>query len=212
MTFTLGTARGGICAGSPWLSLVGLQHVYPSYSSSNDLDHRLRSQHLVSRLLSICAPLNELSLFFSSTIIQDLLTLPEAGSALMTYFYFDLRDLDKQHRRNLLPSLIPLSSQSRPYYNIISRLYSAHDHGTEKPSDSAPIKCFEDSDMVTIPNQQSGHSIFDALDECQNWPGIPSPPSRVLRLSRSSFIFNFRIFIYASLADRSSISELTLYL
>ncbi|KAH9009821.1 hypothetical protein EDB84DRAFT_1570969 [Lactarius hengduanensis] len=39
-----------------------------------------------------------------SAIVQDIVTLSEAGSASMAYFYFDFRDLDKQHIRNLLPS------------------------------------------------------------------------------------------------------------
>jgi hypothetical protein len=72
---------GGIYA--EWKSLAlscgSTANICSSHSSPND--HRLRSQHLVSRLLSICAPLNELTLFSSSTINH--LTLREAGSALM---------------------------------------------------------------------------------------------------------------------------------
>ncbi|KAH9073508.1 hypothetical protein EDB83DRAFT_2516386 [Lactarius deliciosus] len=43
------------------------------------------------------------SLPSNPTIIQDILTLRDAGPALMAYFYFDFRDLDKQHRRNSQP-------------------------------------------------------------------------------------------------------------
>ncbi|KAH9069542.1 hypothetical protein EDB83DRAFT_2674271 [Lactarius deliciosus] len=39
-----------------------------------------------------------------SAIIDNLTTLCEAGSGSMAYLYFDFRDLDKQARRNLLPS------------------------------------------------------------------------------------------------------------
>ncbi|KAH9019914.1 hypothetical protein EDB83DRAFT_2528063 [Lactarius deliciosus] len=39
-------------------------------------------------------------------IIDDLTTLCEAGSGSMAYFYFDFRDIDKQARRGLLPSLL----------------------------------------------------------------------------------------------------------
>ncbi|KAH9024189.1 hypothetical protein EDB85DRAFT_2150624 [Lactarius pseudohatsudake] len=87
-----------------------------------------------------------------STVIQDILTLREAGSASMAYFYFDFRDLDKQHRRNLLPSLlIQLSAQSRSCCDILSRLHSAYDNGGQKPSDSVMIQCLKD--MLMIPNQ-----------------------------------------------------------
>ena len=100
---------------------------------------------------------------------------------MMAYFYFDFRDLDKQHRRNLLPSLlIQLSAQSRPCCDILSRLYSAHDNGTQKPSDSAMIKCLKD--MIALPHLQPVYIILDALDECPNWPGIPSPREQVLAL------------------------------
>ncbi|KAH9175546.1 hypothetical protein EDB89DRAFT_1903675 [Lactarius sanguifluus] len=122
-----------------------------------------------------------LTLLSSSTIIQDIASLREAESALMVYFYFDFRDLDKQHRRNLLPSLlIQLSAQSRPCCDILSHLYSAHDNGEQKPSDSVMIRCLKD--MLTILNPQPVYIILDALDECPNWPGIPSPREQVLAL------------------------------
>ncbi|KAN0130216.1 hypothetical protein V8E53_011973 [Lactarius tabidus] len=116
-----------------------------------------------------------------SAIIQDVARLREAGSALMAYFYFDFRDLDKQHRRNLLPSLlIQLSSQSRPCCDILSRLYSAHGNGAQKPSNGEMIQCLKD--MLAFPHSQPVYIILDALDECPNWPGIPSAREQVLEL------------------------------
>ncbi|KAH9016970.1 hypothetical protein EDB84DRAFT_708109 [Lactarius hengduanensis] len=116
-----------------------------------------------------------------STVIQDILTLREAGSASMAYFYFDFRDLDKQHRRNLLPSLlIQLSAQSRSCCDILSRLHTAYDNGGQKPSDSVMTQCLKD--MLMIPNQGPVYIILDALDECPNSSGIPSPREQVLRL------------------------------
>ncbi|KAH9059054.1 hypothetical protein EDB87DRAFT_1832309 [Lactarius vividus] len=48
-----------------------------------------------------------------SAIIQDITALWEAGLASMAYFYFDFKDTDKQHLRDLLPSLLTqLSSRS----------------------------------------------------------------------------------------------------
>ena len=99
----------------------------------------------------------------------------------MAYFYFDFKDLDKQHGRNLLPSLlIQLTAQSRPCCDILSRLYSAHDNGERKPNDSVMIRCLKE--MLTIPNTLPVYIIMDALDECPNWPGIPSPREEVLAL------------------------------
>jgi hypothetical protein len=69
----------------------------------------------------------------------------------MTYFYFDFRDLEKQNRRNLLLSLLfQLSSQSRPCCDILSRLYSAHDNGAQKPGDDAMVQCLKD--MLVLPH------------------------------------------------------------
>ncbi|KAI9453270.1 hypothetical protein BJY52DRAFT_1083587, partial [Lactarius psammicola] len=116
-----------------------------------------------------------------STIIQDIVNLREAGSALVAYFYFDFRDLDKQHRRNLLPSLlIQLSAQSRPCCDILSSLYSSHDNGAQRPSDSVMIRCLKD--MLMVSNSWPVYIILDALDECPNSSGIPSPRGQVLAL------------------------------
>ena len=99
----------------------------------------------------------------------------------MAYFYFDFRDLEKQHRRNLLPSLlIQLSAQSRPCHDVLSLLYSAHDNGAQKASDSKMIQCLKN--MLALPHSQPVYIVLDALDECPNWPGIPSPREQVIDL------------------------------
>jgi hypothetical protein len=117
----------------------------------------------------------------SSAIIQDIQTLRRAGLASMAYFYFDFRDLDKQNRRNLLPSLlVQLSAQSIPCCDLLYRLYLEHDNGTQKPSDAALTQCLKD--MLTIPDQLPVYIILDALDECPNSFGIPSPREQVLTL------------------------------
>ena len=43
--------------------------------------------------------------FVSSTIIQDIKPICDAGQASMAYFYFDFRDIKKQHWRGLRVSL-----------------------------------------------------------------------------------------------------------
>ena len=59
----------------------------------------------------------------SSTIIQDIEAICETGQASMGYFYFDFRDVNKQHWRDLVPSLlIQLSSRSNPRCDMLSHL------------------------------------------------------------------------------------------
>ncbi|KAH9031124.1 hypothetical protein EDB85DRAFT_1383364 [Lactarius pseudohatsudake] len=125
-----------------------------------------------------------------SVIVQDIVTLSEAGLASMAYFYFDFRDLDKQHIRHLLPSiLIQLSSQSDPRRDILSRLYLVHDNGEKKPRVGVMTQCLRD--MLTIPDQRPIYIILDALDECPNSSGIPSPREQVVALVKD--LVNLRL-------------------
>ncbi|KAH8979076.1 hypothetical protein EDB92DRAFT_2074122, partial [Lactarius akahatsu] len=125
-----------------------------------------------------------------SAIVQDIVALSEAGSASMAYFYFDFRDLNKQHIRNLLPSLlIQLSAQSDPRRDILSRLYLAHDNGEKKPRVAVMTQCLRD--MLTIPDQRPIYIILDALDECPNSSGIPSPREQVVALVKD--LVNLRL-------------------
>jgi hypothetical protein len=99
----------------------------------------------------------------------------------MAYFYFDFRDVDKQSRRDLLPSLlIQLAARSDPFCDILAQLYKEHDDGTHQPSDNALIRCLKD--MLTLPNQVPVYLILDALDECPNISGVPSTREQVLDL------------------------------
>ena len=126
---------------------------------------------------------------FSSMIVECIESLCEAQSALMAYFYFDSKGLDKQRRRNLLPSLlIQLSTRSRSYCDILSRLYSAHHNGRKKPSDGDMMQCLKD--MLALPQTQPIYIILDALDECPNWPGIPSAREQVLELIKGFISFH----------------------
>ena len=97
----------------------------------------------------------------------------------MAYFYFDFRDVDKQRLSNLLPSLlIQLSASSDPCCDILSRLYSAHKHGVQKPNDRAMVECLKE--MLTIEAQAPIYIIMDALDECPITSTILSPREEVL--------------------------------
>ena len=80
----------------------------------------------------------------------------------MGYFYFDFRDANKQHWRDLVPSLlIQLSSRSNLRCEILSRLYSIHDNGARQPSDDLLIRCLEE--MLTLPDEGPTYLIIDAM-------------------------------------------------
>jgi hypothetical protein len=116
----------------------------------------------------------------SSTIIQDMKEICDAGQASMAYFYFDFRDINKQHWRDLITSLLTqLSSRSGPRCDILSRLYSKHDDGAQQPSDETLQRCLKE--MLTLPDKRPIYLIIDALDECSNISGIPSDRNRVLQ-------------------------------
>ena len=97
----------------------------------------------------------------------------------MAYFYCDFRDTSKQSRRDLLPSLvIQLSARSDPYCDILCSLHLKLDSGAKKPSDDDLIKCLKS--MVALPDQPPVYIIIDALDECPDSSGLPTPREQVL--------------------------------
>ena len=117
----------------------------------------------------------------SSTVIQDIEAMCEAGNASMAYFYFDFRDAKKQSLRDLVSSLLTqLSAHSEPRCDILSKLYSAHDEGEKQPSDSKLTECLKK--MVTLHDQHPTYVIIDGLDECPSTLGIPSHRETVLEL------------------------------
>jgi hypothetical protein len=149
------------------------------------MDHTLgsglRQEHSMVCRSSNLAVLGNLWLLSSSAIINDVTTLCEAGSTSIAYFYFDFRDVDKQARRNLLPSLlVQLSIRSDAFCDVHSRLYEKHDNGARQPSDQALTQCLKE--MLTLPNQGPVYLILDALDECPDTSDVPSPREQVLDL------------------------------
>ena len=99
----------------------------------------------------------------------------------MAYFYFDFRDINKQHSRDLIPSLLTqLFAQSSPCCNILSRLHSDHRNGAQQPNDDALKRCL--IEMLTVRDHHPIYLIMDALDECPDTSEVPSPRSRVLQL------------------------------
>jgi len=117
----------------------------------------------------------------SSTIIEDIEDMCEAGLASLAYFYFDVRDTAKQDIRGLLTSLlVQLSARSDLYCKTLSTLYYEHDSGLQQPSGDVLTQGLKD--MLTIPKQGPIYIIMDAVDECPNKSGTSSPRESVLGL------------------------------
>ncbi|KAN0130291.1 hypothetical protein V8E53_011914 [Lactarius tabidus] len=122
----------------------------------------------------------------SSAVVQDIMTLRDAGLASMAYFYFyfDFRDTDKQNRRSLLLSLLSqLSARSNLCCDILHRAFVTHDNGAHKPTDDVLIQCLKKT--LTFSNGHPIYIIMDALDECPNTFGMPTPRELVLNLVKA---------------------------
>jgi hypothetical protein len=102
----------------------------------------------------------------------------------VTYFYCDFRDEDKQNCRNLLLSIISqLCAQSNLCCDTLCHIYSAHGDGARKPSDETLTRCL--TEMVSLPVQVPIYIVVDALDECPNNTGMPTPREEVLDLVKN---------------------------
>ena len=116
----------------------------------------------------------------SSSIVEDIAALCKAGQASMCYFYFDFRDIRKQHWHDLVRSLLTqLSNRSGPCCDSLSRLYEEHEVGAQQPSDRSLEQNLKE--MITL-HEPPIYLMIDALDECSNTSGIPSSRERVLFL------------------------------
>ena len=132
---------------------------------------------LVSIFSIIIKCLTEVAI--SSSIIEDIKVLQKTGSAYLAYFYCDFRDKDKQSRRNLVFSILwQLATQSDLCCDFLSRLYSEHDDGIRKPGDGVLTRLLKE--MLLLPTQCSVYLIIDALGECPNNSGMPTPREGVL--------------------------------
>ena len=81
----------------------------------------------------------------------------------------------------LLPSLIiQLSARSDPYCDILSALHLKLDGGTKKPGEDELMECLKG--MIALPDQPPVFIIIDALDECPDSSGLPTPREQVLDL------------------------------
>ncbi|KAH8987658.1 ankyrin repeat-containing domain protein [Lactarius hatsudake] len=125
-----------------------------------------------------------------SAIIQRIVSLCDDGRASVAYFYFDFRDDNKKHLHDLLPSLLfQFAAHSVPCCDLISRIYSTHGKGTQKPSDEVLINCL--TNVLSAMTQDPIYIIVDALDECPNTSGVRPPRERVLSLIKD--LINLRL-------------------
>jgi hypothetical protein len=133
-----------------------------------------RARHFIS-------PFRIADILTRSTIIEEITRMREAGLASMANFYFDFRDSSKQDVRGAVSSLLTqLSARSDACCDILERLYKTHDTGSKEPSEDALRECLKI--MLTLEDQGPIFLVFDAIDECPNSTGTPSPRENVLEL------------------------------
>jgi hypothetical protein len=118
-----------------------------------------------------------------------------SGLAALAIFYFEFGEDKKQEHRGLLSSvLFQLCDQSDLYYDILSIFYSTHGNGEQSPSDRELAWSLKE--LLDPPGQAPVYLIIDALDECQNTTGMPTPREQVLDLVEeliTSQLTNLRI-------------------
>jgi len=117
----------------------------------------------------------------SSTIIQDIEHISDAGSAYLAYYFFDFKDARKQDTRGFLSSiLVQLCCQSTSFCKILRELFSEHQHGSKQPSVSALKQCLEK--ILKLSRKFPLYIVIDALDECPDTSGLQSSREEVLEL------------------------------
>jgi hypothetical protein len=117
----------------------------------------------------------------SSSIVKDVHAMCQTGLATLAFFYFDFRDIGKQDARSLLSSLvIQLCHESDKFSEILSSLHSTHSNGTRQPSEDALLEFLKD--MLNLRGQGEVYIVIDALDECPNVSGYPTPREQILKI------------------------------
>jgi hypothetical protein len=123
----------------------------------------------------------KLTSLLSSAIIEDIDAMRKAGLASMAYFYCDFKDNYKQSRLDMIPSLLTqLSARSDRCCDILSHLYSTYNRGAQMPTGSVLTECLKE--MLSLPGPNPIYIIIDAIDECPDIPGVPSPREDTLEL------------------------------
>jgi hypothetical protein len=151
----------------------------------------------------------ELTVSASATIIKEIEMMRKSGLASLAMFYHDFREDKKKNLRGLLSSvLVQLCRQSDSYCDILSKLYSDHENGSQDPSDDELVQCLQD--LLEVPGQAPIYLIIDALDECPNTSAVPSPREKVLTLVKQlieSRLANLHICVTVETCDVRLSSE-----
>jgi hypothetical protein len=102
----------------------------------------------------------------------------------LAFFYFDPKDDAKRHLRGLLSSiLIQLCNKSNDCWSLLSQLYADHNEGSEVPSEDTLAEFLKYT--LNLLREVTVYLVVDALDECLNTIGTPSPREKVLDLLRN---------------------------
>jgi NADH:ubiquinone oxidoreductase subunit E len=112
---------------------------------------------------------------YSSAVIKHIISFHDARQASLAFFYFDFRDEEKkQDLCNFVTSLLcQLSAYSNLCCKILSLIYSTHGNGMQQPSNCTLTNCL--CKMLSVTAEQPIFIIIDALNECPNVSGIPTP-------------------------------------
>jgi NACHT domain len=134
--------------------------------------------------------LGVLTFSLSSSIVEDIRAICQIGLANLVFFYFDFRDIEKQDARSLLSSLLmQLCRESDQFSQILPPLYSVHGNGSRLPSEDTLMECLKN--ILKLPEQGEIYIVLDALDECPNVSGFPTPRKQVLTIIEE--IINLRL-------------------
>jgi hypothetical protein len=116
----------------------------------------------------------------SSAVIEDIKRMRQTALALIAYYYFDFKDVAKRDLRGFLSSLLlQLCDDSDQCWDALSELYATCGDGSEQPSEDALAQCLRE--MLELQGQLPIYIIVDALDECSNHTGSPSPRKKVIK-------------------------------
>ena len=109
------------------------------------------------------------------------MSLRDTGQASLAFFYFDFRDEGKKYFRSFVTCLlVHLSTHSSSCREVASRIYSTHGDGIQQPSIRALTNCLRE--MLSLAAQEPIYIVVDALDECPDSSGMPTPRDDVLEL------------------------------
>ena len=99
----------------------------------------------------------------------------------MAYYYFDFKDIAKQGTHGVLASLLSqFCATSDPCYQILSDLYSDNHEGSQQPDNRTLVETLKK--ILRLPDAPMRYIIMDAIDECPNTSGFPTPREEVLEL------------------------------